>query len=585
MLMKKLFFVFAAVAVTLFSCQKPAETPADDSGNKDGQEEQKQDPEPQVEEKVTLVSDQVVNVGAESEIVTVKFTATVDWTVTADKDFIVPKDKSGKAGENIELKVTLQSLTEEDGPGRVGQLTIKAGKAEAKVDFMQGLVFITSSDVTVGVEGGKAEFSIITNLMDYTVKTYDGQDEAFPWAPVSFDQSTGLGYFTVDKNEGYDQRTAYVKFTVPAIQVDSYDDEGNPTGETEDAVYKIYVTQAGHVQAVWATSLSNFDVANSEDGVEPVHDATASIAIFNGKLLACDAVSIHAFDPATGAASTITIPDGLPVQSIANDDAGNLLLATLIPYCGVGSVYAIKADDTQMANPVRLIPWVNEAWAASHGADKVAAKGDVFGDGVVTMIYGDSAFAYLLAWEIKNGAADVFDYNEWNKSSHRIFNDAWFKSPDNGDVLWLSNRGVFVPAGPAVSDGFFYSGYDGVYNVWYYNGTEWIASLEEVGNWAYAPNGMATTTWNGKKILAVVNMAYFPEWGMPSTLLILDVTDPANVEVLAETEYTNPADEHVTGGQESSTTSVILQVEGNDLTATVVDTAWGILFKVKYPKL
>jgi hypothetical protein len=36
---------------------------------------------------------------------------------------------------------------------------------------------------------------------------------------------------------------------------------------------------------------------------------------------------------------------------------------------------------------------------------------------------------------------------------------------------------------------------------------------------------MATIEWNGKKILACVNMAYFPEWGMQSELYIIDVTD------------------------------------------------------------
>ena len=155
--MKKLFLAFAAVAVTLFSCQKPA-TPADDSGKKDDTEQQGE-----VEDKITLLSDQLVNVGAESVIVTVKFTATADWTVTVDEDyasFLVPKDKSGKAGENIELKVTVQSLTEEDGPGRIGQLVIKAGKAEAEVGFMQGKVFIVSEDVTLGIDGGTAEFQV-----------------------------------------------------------------------------------------------------------------------------------------------------------------------------------------------------------------------------------------------------------------------------------------------------------------------------------------------------------------------------------------------------------------------------------------
>lgn len=554
--MKKFFYMAAVALVALVACKK-------------------EDPKTPDPDAVKLTSDAVVNVKAESEIVTIKFNANVAWKADTKDEFIKLNKKSGDAGD-AEIKATVANLPE-DELGRAGKVSITAGTASADVVLYQGKVFIVSDDVELGIAGGTAEFSVITNL-EYTM-----EDKAFPWAPVTFDKATGKGSFAVEANAGYDARTAYVKFTVPAIQVPVLDEDGEPTEETEDAVYRFYVFQEGHASLAWLVDLpADFDVENTD---EPLHDATVSIAKFNGKILVSDATKVYAFDPATGAASTVSVPSDLPVQSITNDDAGNLLLATLIPYGGVGSVYAVKASDTNMANPVRLIPWVNEAWAVSRGADKVAAKGDVFGNGLVTMLYGDSAFSYCLAWEIKNGAADVFDYNEWNKSSHRIYGDAWFKSPDINDTVWLSNRAVFVPAGSAVTDGFFYSGYDGLYNLYYNNGTEWTAVLEGIGNWAYAPNGMATTTWNGKKILAIVNMAYFPEWGMSSQLYIVDVTNPMQPAVMAVTEYTSAGEEHVTGAQESSTTDVILEVEGNDLMATVVDSAWGVLLKVKYPKL
>ena len=202
------------------------------------------------------------------------------------------------------------------------------------------------------------------------------------------------------------------------------------------------------------------------------------------------------------------------------------------------------------------------------------------------MIYGGvgsyGGLTYCLVWEIKDGAADIFDYNEWNKSTHRINNDAWLTTPELGDDLWLSNRAVFAPAGPAVSDGFFYAGYDGLYTLFYYDGTEWTG-IAEVGNWAYAPNGLATIEWNGKKILACVSMAYFPEWGMPSELYIVDVTDPKNPEILSASQFDGPHE--VTGGQESATTDVVLSVEGNDLVVDVVDSSWGVLLHAVYPKL
>lgn len=558
--MKKFLILCAAALTALAACNKP-------------------DPVPDPDE-VKLTTDALVNVGAASEIVTIKFTSNVAWTASVAEDFVSLNKKAGEAGE-AEVKATLQSLPE-DVRGRSATVKITAGTASAEVVINQGIIFLITPDyLEAGIAGGKFSFKVISNT-EYSVKTYD----SFDWAPATFDQATGEGSFTVAKNEGYDLRTAYVKFTVPAIQDPVLDEEtGEPTGETEDHVARIYLSQEGNAKQAWAKSLpADFSVANTD---EPVHDATVSIALFNGKILVCDATKVYSADPATGTVSTLALPEGLPVQSIANDDAGNLLLADLIPYGGVGKIYAVKAGDASLANPKLLIPFVNDAWSGSRGADKVAARGDVYGNGVVTMIYGGvgsyGGATYGLIWEVKDGNAPVVAYNEWNNTTNQA--KGWFTMPALTDDLWLSNRAVFVPAGPAVSDGFFYGGYDGLYNIYYHDGTDWNAVVPEVGNWAYAPNGMATTTWNGKKILACVNMAYFPEWGMPSQLLIVDVTNPKQPNVLSTTEYVNSDETFVTGAQESSTTSVVLQVEGDNLNAFVVDSAWGLVFKMTYPKL
>lgn len=585
MLMKKLFYIFVATAVAFTACQKPAVTP-DKQG--DGQEEQKQDDKTEVKDAITLISDEVVNVGAESEIITVKFTATADWTAESEEDFIVPKDKSGKAGENVELKVTIQSLPN-DVEGRTGALALKAGKAEATVYVMQGKVFFfTPEELYVGIEGGKVEFQVVSNL-DYEVKIYD----SFYWAPATFDKATGMGSFTVAANTAYDMRVAYVKFTIPDIQVPVYNDDGEPTGETKDCEERIYVYQDGNRNVAWATSLpANFDVVNiDDDGV--VHDATASLALFDGKLLVCDAKQIFTVNLQTGKfEGTLNVGD-LPVQSITNDDAGNLLLAELGPYLNVYNVYAIKANDTQLASPKNIIHAVNETWAGSHGADKVAARGDVYGDGVITMMYGGlpqyGGSSYGMCWEIKGGKAAEEYYNEYNP----IINQPQMIVTPIGTIvpedwlyynLWLSNRAAFVPAGTAVSDGFFYCGYDDQYNLFYYNGTDWAATLE-VGDWAGSIMGMETITWNEKKILAGVGLGYTFDWGpMPSYLWLVDITTPAAPEVLSSAQYGGLEDQAVTGGTESSTADVVLQIDGDSLVSYFVDSSQGILSKVVYPK-
>lgn len=588
--MKKVLYLIAAALVTVVACNKNTPDPKPDPTP---------DPTPTVPD-LTLSTPKIVDVDGESSIYTVKFNAGKAWTATlsypdgSESGAVLAKEK-GEAADGVELKVTFQGLTEEQ-MGRLIQLDLKAGSTTESILFFQGLVFLPDNEEevpTIPVAGGKYNLNILTN-MDVTIKKYDGAEEAFPWAPVTINQDEAAHKialaFNVAANTGYDARTAYVKFTLPEIQVPVLDDEGNPTSETTDMVTRFYLAQEGIAKVDWAVSLKEpFCVASIETDTE-IHDATASIAYFDGKLLVSDSYAVYAFDPATGAASSISVPEGLPVQSITNDDAGNLLMATLIPYQGVGSVYAVKSSDSKMENPVKLIPWVNEAWAGSHGADKVAAKGDVFGNGIVTMMYGGlieyGGLSYCLAWEIKNGAADVFDYNEWNKSSHLINGDAWFTTPDLADNLWLSNRAAFVPAGPAVSDGFFYCGYDGLYNLYYHNGTEWKAIVEGVGGWDGSIMGMGSTTWNNKKILAGARLGYTFEWGtMPSALWIVDVTDVNNPKVLSSAEVNGLEDQAITGGDNDSTADVILRVEGDKLVAYLVDTSHGILMKKSFPAL
>lgn len=569
MLMKKLFLILAAAAVTMWSCQKPAVTPTDEGG-KQGGEEQNPDPKPEVKDEITLISDAVVNLPTkDSQQFTVKFTTNAAWTAEAD-EFITLQKTSGEAGENIEVMAVVQSLGDEEY-GRVGGILIKAGKAEASVGIMQGLVFLVDPQKSeIGIEGGKVEFQVISN-QEYTVKTYDAADAAFPWAPVTFDQETGMGSLAVEPNGGYDARTAYIKFTVPGIQVPALDDEGNPTGETEDYVTRFYVYQAGNSKTAWNIALpQGFDVTNVE--ADYTHYPTASIALFGDKVLVSDGTTLYAFDKASGAASTITVPSGLPVQSITNDDAGNVLFANEGFTGSNVEIYAVRADASDLSGFVKVAEAANGVWCAAT-ADCVKAKGDVFGNAVISvLIGGGTGFgnpSYAMVWQVTAGVADGSKYV--------------VGPTDYSDTIWISNRGSFAPAGDTDAAGYFYCGYDGVYALNYFNGTEWSHAVEGLGDWSMAPNAIASTVWNGKAIVAVNSMAYWGlDWSMPSILHVFDMTGG---EILAQTEYVAAEESVVTGGQEASTTDVVLKVEGNDLAAYVVDSDWGLVTKIVYPKL
>lgn len=555
-------------AVALVACKK--------DGNKQGEA-----PGP---DKITLLSDALVNVGEESEIITIKFTSNVDWTAEVEGgDFIALKENSGKAGDNIELKATIQSLPEEK-LGRVGGVYIGGGEAERiAVVIMQGKVFFFIPEaLEVGVEGGTVDFQVVTNL-EYEVKIYD----TFDWAPATYDKETGKGSFTVAANNGYDARSAYVKFTIPAIQDPVLDPEsGDPTGETTDHVERIYVSQPGKAQVEWQTLLS--DTFNVGDG------ANASVAMFGDQLLVCDGKTVHTVNPANGSFTGTLETGELPVQCIANDDAGNVLFANLGSQEAVFfNVYAVKAGSSfDAANAVHLIKFVNDAWSGSSGIDKVAARGDVFGNGIVTAMYGGvisyGGLSYCLYWTITNGKAAESYYNEWNPVVNNPDKGWEFTTPELADDLWCSNRAAFVAAGPSASDGFFYGGYDGLYNVNYYNGSEWSIAIEAAGDWAGGPQGMHATVWDGKNILVVAQMGYVwwaEGWGMDGFLWVTDVTNPGNVQILSRAVYGSPEGQMISGDTENSSVDVLPVVDGTDLVVYFVDTSHGFLAKIRFPKL
>lgn len=568
MLMKKVLYVLTAMLMVAVACKK-GETPDPTPGP--GPE-----PEPQPEAaSLTLVTPAIVDLDAESGIYTIKFTTNKDWTATVDAEdgTVVLGATSGKQGENIELKVTYQNVPE-GGMGRVFNVVIKAGDKTAEVAFFQGLVFAYMADTdAVSVSGGKVEYLVITNL-EYTIKKYDGAEEAFPWAPVTIAEESHKVKITFDvaANPGYDQRSAYVKFTVPAIQVPVIDEEtGDPTGETEDYVERLYVYQEGNAKEAWNISLpSSFDVTNIETE-EAIHFPTASIALFQDMVLVSDGTTLYAFNKENGAPANIVVPEGLPVQSITNDDAGNVLFANEAHTGEIVEIYAVKGSDTNLNGFVKIAEAGNGVWCAAT-ADCVKAKGNVFGNAVISvLIGGGSGFgnpSYAMVWQVTNGEADGSKY---------------IVGPtDYDDTIWVSNRASFAPAGDTDAAGYYYCGYDGVYALQYYNG-EWSHAIEELGDWSMAPNAIASTIWNGKNIVAVVSMAYWGlDWGMPSILHVFNVSDG---EVLATTSYVSDGVDNISGGQEASTTDVVLKVEGNDLAAYVVDSDWGMLMKVKYPKL
>lgn len=547
--MKKLLILaVAALSLAAISCEN---------------KEQPQDPETYLE----LTSKEVVTLEEEGDYVTVTFKTNADWTATVSDPAVVAitegEDK-GSATDQGKIKLSYTSLPAEV-PGRYATLTIKAGPKEVTVSFMQGKVFVISKAVDLGVDGGRADFSVITTE-EYTMKTYDGEGGAFTWAPVTFDKESGKGYFTVAANEGYDARQAYVKFTVPSIQVPHYEVDEETWEEyqdgTEDAVYRIYVNQEGHSKVAWSKELpADFNIATEPDG--------ASLALFNGKLLMTDGAVLRAYNKETGNVESINVPDGLPIKSICNDDAGNVLFANLAAVGETAEVYAVKANASDLTGFTKVASAANGVYAPA--ATSVKATGDVFNNAIVTLTIGNAgsgaAYCFGITWTITGGVAGE---------------SAYLNGPVITDTVWNSKAACFHPS----AAGYLYTAYDGVYSLQLSadGRTNWSDLTGALCNENYGPTSISVTSWDGNIIAAVSAIAFWgPEWWYSSSVYLLDLT---NGKLLSAAELMGEGNLMPDGIDPNLMSSdILLSVEGNNLCVYHVDTSWATVRKIVYPKL
>ena len=113
--MKRLFFVFAAIAAILSSCKKE---------------------EVQPEAVITLKSASEVSVVAEASAETIKFETNVSWSAFSDVNWVTLDKESGEGGTE-EQTINLTIAANELQSARVANVTIRAGKLEGKVAITQ----------------------------------------------------------------------------------------------------------------------------------------------------------------------------------------------------------------------------------------------------------------------------------------------------------------------------------------------------------------------------------------------------------------------------------------------------------------
>lgn len=552
--MKKTLFILAAAVLALASCgnDKPGTDPVKDA--------------------ITLKGEAIVDL-EENNFYTIEFNATTDWKA----EFLFPESgeayatldaMEGKKGD-AKVKLTVESL--EEGYGRYFMLYLTAGEANATIFFMQGKVLTYTTEegtAAFGVDGGTINVRLLTNCA-VTYRKYDGDGEAFPWAPVTIDETAKTIAINALKNEAYDARQGYVKITTADIQDPVIDEEtGEPNGETQDHVLRIYFDQAGIASYAWQNNL---------DPTAFIGNASYTVALWNGNLCLCNGEKVFAFNPETGESlGEITLPTA--VNGITNDSVGNVVAYMKADYFAPTplTVLAIRKGE-DVANAVLLFSKADDFYG--YGLDNIRVSGDVFGDACIDAFSacGGDAASYMVSYEIKDGKY----VSEGNYTDYVGL--PWTAA------MWSTRAAVGMHLGTTVDSGILFIGYDGNYNLHYnagMSGANWQEVLATGSSWAEGYDALDIIEWNGKTYAAFIGYAYFPQWGMPSYLWVVDVTDPTQPVAISSGEYYGAAYAEDTAADPTYvSTDLTLAVENGNLVVYYYDAAWCTLAKKVFPVL
>lgn len=533
-------------------------------------------------------------VDAEGDVVEIPFSANVDVEVFIPMavDWIKQTEPNGVKGM-VDKKVYLMVSPSYDEEPRTANITLTGGELSQVVKITQA-AFEPYYDMElpegVGMFSGFGEGNPLVLAADATtftipVSTNLEQHCYFaPWDPevgaavetndvgwIKFEYDNEKIVFTIEPNTGYIPREEYFY-------------SGCFVGDIDFAAYGscILIHQDGLIpeagaNLVWTKLVSDIStdiqlgynrLAYTTDGGEDV-------------LLISDGEKVHELIPADGSyKKAITFTTVKPV-SICSDDAGYLVIAEDIPFSS-GSEYDIYYTGDVNVEPVSLI---------HHTADfdgtlgSIRVRGKLAERAVVSGII--SGNRYWAAWEIDQKAISMDNYyaqGTGGQARGPIAHDADMWNPESGAVMSIGVR---------LNEGIAYRAYDTNWCLNYLADAytpNWLVPYEwvEISNAGAGAgnenqNNMDIIDYQGRKIMAYTQGAWFT-WGGNHDIYFLDVTNPANTEVIAIASGDQIAAIEEIAGVEGMASApyadVKLHVEdGLGLVCYVVNSTYGSLSK------
>lgn len=486
--MKKIFMMLT-VALVAFACNKGGEQEPEIPG-------------------VKLTSEKYVAL-PDGGTTHLSFKSTSDWvtmvTISAEfTEYVTVTPTSGKAGDDC--KVTIVADDMPDGcVGRVFSVQIvPVDRTEsATAYFGQGKFFVGIPETgdTVGIEGGKVSYHIFTNCKSFDVKKYDGPGEAFPFAPVTWDEATMTVTMDFQPNNTYDEREAYVKFF--------------NINEIEEG----YTVRTYGYQDAVPCIVYSINMADAQ--VDILNASVLSEAVYNGNHYVSTGKELYKINPADGKYEKIAWPwgNGMTQKVITNDDAGNLIVCNHTAYTGDAYVdgYFILNVVTPAGAETNLI--TKAAWECGGPAGaKIKVTGDITNNAMICLpvegIEGIGMSNTLGYWQVTGGTVG----NYVSVAVTGFVGPTWGAGYWHTYANWLPN---VVAVGTTPEGGFVMSGvYDE--NCLYDVAKDGTATKKMTSTYMcgtddctanFALQSIDIRTIGGVKYLVVLASPQFPSWG------------------------------------------------------------------------
>ena len=416
------------------------------------------------------------DVPAEASELKVKLGRNVDFEVKTDADWLTYAPTKAYVETDLVFNVAANTALE----GRTAKITITAGALKQEVTVNQAAFVPTfemdATELWLPVEGGAAELNITANF------EYELSVEA-DWLTVA--NEGGKYTFTATANADFYYRAVEVVIT-------GWSSEEN----------KFYVFQNGRAEDTWIKYTA------ADLGWTLAADKTRFAIVGDYILCANGTNVIKILDAKTGAfLQDKALPEGMNINMLTTDDAGNIVAAYEIPYGGSGNVYYMTSLDGE---PQLLGAMTNDVY--SNGAGNLRVAGDVTKNASLVMYC--ALAQYYFAYNVVDGVLDA------ERTTAAL--------PESDKTVWNWGHCVVHPLGDNLSKGAVYTGYTSSYDIYHTPDMQtWTSVASGVFNGNDNPNSMDIAVVNGKTYLAVGVGTHFSY--TQARIEVLDITNPAAV--------------------------------------------------------